>query len=189
MNTSLNPPRLSKLAQGLEKLKDTSPEDTVGMGRALTDLHAALEDFIRWQLAQKAPHLRTVVQDPRTSWQDLLRHSQAFLGFTENDSNMVTEAEEQKNAFKKGRGFTYGYTDLVNYAQFVQKWIKGDPSEQSAPGLWVSQGQSSGSSPQETVPEWDDRDFLLKPQRKPLYRSTVVIFLLFFLFPPLWAIL
>jgi hypothetical protein len=177
MNMNPNPQRQTKLTQGLEKLKQTSPDDTAGMGEALTDLHGALEDFIRWQLAQNAPHLRSAAEDPRTSWQDLLRHSQAHLGFTENDRNLITEAEAQQNAFKKGRGFTYSYTDLVNYAQFVQKWVKGN------------EGQIDGYAMQEPVPEWDDRDYLLKPQRKPWYRSTLVLFLLFFLFPPLWAIL
>jgi len=189
MNMSLNPQRLTKLTEGLEKLKQTSPEDTAGMGMALTDLHAALEDFIRWQLPQKAPHLRSAAEDPRTGWQDLLRHSRAFLDFTENDYDVMTEAEAQRNAFKKGRGFTYSYTDLVNYAQFVQRWIKGEPGVQSEQGPWTSQGQSSGSATQEPVPEWDDRDYLLTPQRKPWYRSTLVIFVLFFLFPPLWAVL
>lgn len=159
------------------------------MGLALTDLHGALEDSIRWQLAQHAPHLRSAAEDPRTSWHDLLRHSQAYLGFTENDRDIVTEAEAQKTAFKKGRGFTYSYSDLVNYAQFVQKWVKGDPSGQSAQDPRMNQGQSHGSVTQEPVPEWDDRDFLLKPQPKPWYRSTLVIFLLFFIFPPLWAML
>ena len=159
------------------------------MGMALSDLHGALEDFIRWQLAQKAPHLRSAAEDPGTSWQDLLRHSRAHLGFTENDCNFVTEAEAQRNAFNKGRGFTYSYTDVVNYAQFVQKWVRTEQSGPGAQDAWAGQGQSSGSAAQEAVPEWNDRDYLLKPQRKPWYRSTLVIFLLFFLFPPLWAIL
>jgi hypothetical protein len=189
VNTSPNPHRQTKLTQGLEKLKQTAPEDTAGMGMALSDLHDALEDFIRWQLAQNAPHLRSAAEDPRTSWQDLLRYSQAHLGFTENDRNMITEAEAQQNAFKRGRGFTYSYSDLVNYAQFVQKWVKGDQSGQSAQDLWLGQGQSHGSAAQEPVPEWDDRDFLLQPQPKPWYRSTLMLFLLFFLFPPLWAML
>lgn len=177
MNMQPNSQPQTKLTQGLEKLKQTSPEDTSGMGMALTDLHGALEDFIRWQLTQNAPHLRAAAEDPRTGWQDLLRHGWAYLGFTENDCNMITEAEAQQNAFKKGRGFTYSYTDLVNYAQFVQKWVKGN------------QGQIDGSAAQAPVPEWDDRGYLLKPQRKPWYRSTLAIFLLFFLFPPLWAML
>lgn len=185
-NTSSNPQRQTKLTQGLEKLKQTSPDDTAGMGMALTDLHGALEDFMRWQLAQNAPHLRSAAEDPRTSWQDLLRHSQSYLGFTENDCNIITEAEAQQNAFKQGRGFTYSYTDLVNYAQFVQKRVQSGQSPQSP---WVNQGQISGSATQEPGRPWDDRDYLLTPQRKPWYRSTLVLFLLFFLFPPLWAML
>ena len=189
MNMNPIPQRRTKLQQGLEKLKQTSPEDIAGMGMALIDLHGALEDFIRWQLAQKAPHLRAAAEDPRTSWQDLLRHSQAQLGFTENDRSIITEAEAQQNAFKKGRGFTYSYTDLVNYAQFVQTWVKEGQHEPSAQDAWVSQGQGYGSATQEPVPEWDDRSYLLQPQRKPWYRSTLALFLFFFLFPPLWAML
>lgn len=175
-----NPQRQTKLTQGLEKLKQTSPEDTAGMGMALTDLHGALEAFIRRQLAETAPHLRAAAEDPRTNWQDLLRHSQAYLGFSENDRDMISEAEAQQNAFKKGRGFTYSYTDLVNYAQLVQRWVKPDPGRQSVPDQQVSR---------EPVPEWDDRGYLLQPQPKPWYRSTLALFVLFFVFPPLWAML
>jgi hypothetical protein len=189
MNTSPNPQRQTKLTQGLERLKQTSPEDSAGMGMALTDLHDALEDSIRWQLAQNAPHLRSAAGDPRTSWQDLLRPSQTHLGFTENDCNIIAEAEAQQIAFKQGRGFTHSYTDLVNYAQFVQKWVKWDQSGQSAGDPWVSQGQTDGSAAQEPDRPWNDRGYLLQTQRKPWYRSTLVIFLLFFLFPPLWAML
>ncbi len=175
MNMKPNPQ--SKLTQGLEKLKQIAPEDTAGRSAALTDLHAALEDFIRWKLAQTAPHLRSAVEDPKTGWKDLLTHSQAYLGFTEDDCNIIAEAEAEQNAFQQGRGFTYSYTDLVNYAQFVQKWVKG------------SQGQTYGSAMQEPDRPWDDRDFMFKPQPKPWYRSTLVLFVLFFLLPPVWAML
>jgi hypothetical protein len=184
-----NPQRQSKLAQGLEKLKQTSPEDTAGMGMALTDLHGALEDFIRGQLAQTAPHLRAAAEDPRTSWQDLLRHSQDHLGFSESDCNLITEAEAQQKAFKKGRGFTYSYTDLVNYAQLVQRWVRESQSEQSTQDQWVSQGQLSGSVTRDPISEWEDRGYLLRTQPKPWYRSKLSLFLLFFAFPPLWAML
>jgi len=175
-NTSSNPQ--TKLTQGLEKLKQTAPEDVVGLNAALTDLHGALEDFIRWQLARTAPHLRSAVEDPKTGWKDLLTHSQAYLGFTEDDCNIIAEAEAEQNAFQEGRGFTYSYTDLVNYAQFVQKWVKGSQS-----------GQIYASAPPEPSRPWDDREYLFRPQPKPWYRSTPVLFLLFFLLPPVWAML
>lgn len=189
MNTSPNPQRQTKLAQGLEKLKQTSPDDPAGMGMALTDLHNALEDFIRWQLAQQAPHLRAAAEDPRTSLQDLLRHSQAHLGFTENDAHLITEAETQLQAFKRGRGFTYSYTDLVNYSQLVQSWVREDDSAPSAQDAWVNPMQAYTPAARDPISEWEDRGYLLQSQRKPWYRSTLVLFLLFFLFPPLWAML
>ena len=186
-----------KLAQGLQKLRETSPEDPKGLGAALVHLHGAMEDFVRLELAQKAPHLRAAAEDPQTSWNDLLEHGRTYMGFTENDCTILTEAEAQREAHRRGRNFTYTYTDLVNYAQFAQKWVRWSSvsaqSVQSSQSAQSGQGQANSAAnrpayPQEPHRPWDDRDYL-RNLKRPWYRSTLVLFILFFVFPPLWALL
>ena len=189
MNTNSIPAGQAKLEQGLEKLKQTSPEDTAGMGTTLTLLHGAMEDFVRSALAQKAPHLRAAAEDPQTNWQDLLEHGRRVLGFSEYDCTLLTEGAAQREAAAKGRGFTYTYTDLVNYSQFVRQWVRGSAvGTQSAPDPWRGQEQAEDPVASEPGRPWDDRAYLFD-RPKPWYRSTLVLFLLFFLLPPLWAIL
>ena len=150
--------------RGLEKLKQTSMGDTDGMRAALADLHGAMEDCIRSQLAQKAPHLRSIVENPKTGWKDLLTHCQSYLGFTENDCNIIAEAEAEHNALQQERGFMYSYSDLVNYAQFVQKWVKGSQSGASTQAPWAGSAQTPGSASPEPDRAWDDRAYLFKQQ-------------------------
>lgn len=183
-----------KLAQGLQKLRETSPDDPKGLGTALVHLHGAMEDFVRLELAQIAPHLRAAAEDPQTSWNDLLEHGRTYLGFTENDCAILTEAEAQREAHRRGHNFTYTYTDLVNYAQFAQKWVRW--SSISAQNAQSSQGRANQANsaanrpayPQEPHRPWDDRDYL-RNLKRPWYRSTLVLFILFFALPPLWALL
>ena len=189
MNMTPNPQPNAKLMRGLEKLKQTSMGDTDGMRAALADLHGAMEDFIRSQLAQKAPHLRAIVENPKTGWKDLLTHCQSYLGFTENDCNIIAEAEAEHNALQQERGFLYSYSDLVNYAQFVQKWVKGSQGGASTQDPSAGSAQTQGSASPEPDRPWDDRAYLFKQQPKPWYRSTLSLFVLFFLLPPVWAML
>jgi len=118
----------SKLENGLEKLKKISVDDKDGMGAALIKLHGAMEDFVRLEVAQKAPHLSVTVEDRKTTWKDLLDYGRTFLRFTDNDCNIISEANFQRNKYAHGGDFTYTYSDLMNYAQFVQKWCNSHKS-------------------------------------------------------------
>ena len=89
-----------------------------------------MEDFVRLEIAQKAPHLRETVEDlKKTSWKDLLDFGRTYLGFTENDCRIISEANFQRNEYAHGGDYTYTYYDLKKYAGFVKKWC---PQENTA---------------------------------------------------------
>ena len=115
----------SKLNEGLEKLEELSEDDSDRMGIVLIKLHGALEDFVRLEVAEKAPHLREAVEDAKqTNWKNLLDYGKTYLGFTENDCRIITEANNQRQKVAHGGNYEKKLADLKNYALFVQKWCK-----------------------------------------------------------------
>ena len=183
----------SKLENGLEKLKKISIDDKDGMGAALIKLHGAMEDYVRLEVAQKAPHLRASVEDLKTGWKDLLEHGRTFLGFTANDCDIISEANFQRNKFAHGQDFTYTYSDLINYAQFVQKWLKRgrDPVSKDWGNKQIVESKPIPQTTYQPVSRPPVREQKHSPEthRKPWYRSTFVLLLMFFFLTPLWAIL
>jgi len=111
-----------RLREGLRILREASEEDRHRFGPALIKLHGALEDFIRLELSQKAPHLRLEVEDAgRTSWKDLLPYAKQYLEFSESDASMISEADRQCQQVARGGTYTKSRADLVRYAEFVQR--------------------------------------------------------------------
>ena len=193
-----------KLHEGLEKLEELSEDDTDRMGLVLIKLHGAMEDFVRLEVGAKAPQLREIVEDARqTNWKSLLDHAKTYLSFSEEDCRIITEANIQRQKVAHGGNYDGRLADLKRYARFVQKWCK----RASAPADdWgkeqiielhqpVPQGidQPTHQSTYRPVPqpvapvgEWHQPSASL---HKPWYRSTLFLFVTFFLVPPLWALL
>jgi len=191
----------SKLEEGLQLLEDAPSEEAqLVLNAVLIKLHGAMEDFVRLEIAEMAPHLREAVEDTRqTNWKDLLDYGRTYLGFTDEDCRVISEANTQRQKVAHGGNYEKKLTDLKRYARFVQKWCKRSATV-SADDWGKEQIIELQPPPQRTeqplnppvyhppVGErpWDDARQI---REKPWYRSTLVLFLLFFLFPPLWAIL
>src|SRR5688572_27174585 len=114
----------AKLSEGLKILASASQEDLRSLNDALLKIHAALEDFVRMELAAKAPSLREEVENKRTTWKKLIEYSRQHLGFTENDIQLITEANDQRRAVAHGGNYSGSLSELVTYAGFVQKWVE-----------------------------------------------------------------
>src|SRR5262245_59395875 len=111
----------SKLEEGLQTLEDaTAGDDQLNLNAALIKLHGAMEDFVRLEVGQKAPHLRETVEDARlTTWKDLLDYGRKHLGFTDEDCRIISEANTQRQKVAHGGNYDKKLTDLKRYARFV----------------------------------------------------------------------
>jgi hypothetical protein len=196
------PQMQSKLQEGLQLLSAASNEDADKLGLALIKLHGALEDFVRMEVGRKAPLLRSEVEDARkTTWRDLIAYSKQYLGFTESDARIISDANMQRQEVAHGGNYGKSRAELVRYAEFVQR--RCNPGESlrdltyrkpaapppvtyqtpSFPRQQTASAPTSGSRPIPAQPTYSPHD------RKPWYRSTLFLFLMFFLLPPLWAVL
>ena len=111
-----------KLRDGLRLLEEASEQDRDRLGLVLLKLHGALADCIRLELSQKAPHLGEEVQDAsRTSWQDLIRYGQQYLGYPEGDVRLISEADRQQQHIARGGVYAKSRAELVDYAGFVER--------------------------------------------------------------------
>lgn len=72
----------TKLGEGLQILSTTSQGDLRSLNDALLKIHGALEDFVRLEIAAKAPDLRAEVENKRTTWKTLIDYGKQYLGFT-----------------------------------------------------------------------------------------------------------
>jgi len=171
----------TKLREGLQILEEASEEDRDRLGLALIKLHGALGDYLHFELSEKAPHLRLEAQDvSQTSWQDLIRYGQQYLGFSEGDARMISDADRQHQHVARGGAYAKSRAELVEYADFVKRLY----AEAGAPGIPV---QPVGAAPRAagaapglfTSPESPER-------RQPRYRSSLLLiayfaaFLIFF---------
>jgi hypothetical protein len=187
----------SKLEEGLQVLEDATAEDSqLILNAALIKLHGAMEDFVRLEVGQKAPHLRETVEDARlTAWKDLLEHGRTYLGFTDEDCRIISEANTQRQKVAHGGNYEKKLSDLKRYARFVQKWCKrasgGDDWGQDQIIEMHPPPQSKPAAPPVYHPPVRERAWDARPgtYSKPWYRSTLFLFLIFFLLPPLWALL
>lgn len=186
----------SKLEEGLARLEGLTEDDQDVMGIVLIKLHGALEDFIRLEVGEKAPQLRATVEDARlTAWKDLLDHASTYLGFTETDRRTISEANVQRQNVAHGGNYQGKLSDLKRYARFVQKWCKrasvpsGDDWGQGQV-IDLHRSYEPVERPAYVPPPVSEPlpDYESLPAR-PWYRSTLFLFVIFFLFPPLWAYL
>ena len=174
----------AKLSEGLKTLSAASQEDLRSLNDALLKIHAALEDFVRLELAAKAPHLREEVENKRTTWKTLIGYGKEYLGFSEYDVQMITEANHQRQGVAHGGDYSGSLSELVTYAGFVQKWVdQGKPAAVELRPMPVTEpeGRTYTAPPPPSSNTYDDE--------RPWYRSTPFLLLCFFLLPPLWAIL
>jgi hypothetical protein len=175
----------SKLREGRGILAQSSSDDGYQLGVALLKLHAALEDYYRLEIARKAPSLRMEVDDPKkTSWNELIRYAKQYLRLTEEDARIILEAERSRLSVAQGGDYEGTRQELLKYADFVERRCnqgKPSPSQpRSRPVTILRQPYerilpTSSSQPRSARGGW--------------YRSRLFFLLVFFLAPPLWAIL
>ena len=126
-----------KLQEGLRLLEESSEQDRDRLGLALLKLHGALADCIRFELSQKAPH--TIQDTSQASWQDLMRYGRQYLGLSESDARLMSEAERQQQKVARGGTYANSRAELVEYAGFVERRCAaaGKPQPPIQPGLSV----------------------------------------------------
>ena len=193
-----------KFEEGMQVLEGIlDDEDHIALNAALIKIHGALEDFIRLEVAERAPHLRPAVQDPRqTNWKSLLDYGTTYLAFTKSDRDTINDANQHRQKVAHGGNYEKKIADLKRYARFVQKWLQRatvSPGEDE----WGKQQVIKYQRPD--VPKYEPEARpayqppptpVYEPERPgvadrptPWYRSTLFLFIIFFLFPPLWAML
>lgn len=188
----------SKLREGLQILKQAPESDQTTLGMALLKLHSALEDYLRLEIAARAPSLREKVEDVREStWKVLLEHCRTYLNYSESDCDTIGSWNSQRLKVAHGRKYSIRRFELVEYARFVHKRVNpGQPF----PDLTVSNRSTTTDSDSEERDHSPTYNPYPRPQpvhsssydtsyRTPWYRSTLVLFITFFLVPPLWAVL
>lgn len=122
-----------KLRDGLRLLEEASEQDRDRLGLALIKLHGALADCLRLELAQAAPGLGIEVQDEsRTSWPELIRYGQRYLGFTVSDVRRISEADRQQQRIARGGTYAESRAELVQYAGFVEQRCAGSGAPRHA---------------------------------------------------------
>jgi hypothetical protein len=175
----------SKLEEGLRLLSNASDEDRYFLGVALIKIHGALEDFVRLELAKRAPSLRLEVEDAgKTSWKDLIQYGKKYLRLSERDIQTINEANLQRQRVAHGGNYENSREHLTKYADFVQRWCnQGKPVIKETRSRPVTILRKPYEPPPPPAPP------ISRPVAKPWYRSRGFFFLTFFLLPPLWAIL
>ena len=200
MNMRENKYRLmqDKLHEGLEKLEELSEDDTDRMGLVLIKLHGAMEDFVRLEVGEKASQLRETVEDARlTNWKSLLDYAKTYLGFTEEDCRIITDANIQRQKVAHGGNYDGRLADLKRYARFVQKWCKrasvppggDDWGKEQIIELHRPVPQPTYQPTYQPVHQPVSQPAPAETFHRPWYRSTLFLFVTFFLLPPLWTIL
>jgi hypothetical protein len=173
-----------KLREGLQILSDAAEGDSYRLGMALIKLHGALEDYIRLEVARRAPSLRAEVEDARkTTWKDLIGYGKQYLRFSEMDARTITDANIQRQRVAHGKNYEKSRASLVSYAQFVERWC-GSP--RPATGELRPRPVTAPARP--APPPREPPLSQGKPAR-PWYRTTPFLILSFFLLPPVWAAL
>lgn len=173
-----------KLREGQAILEEASEEDRDRLGRALIKLHGALADFILLELSQRAPHLGLEVKDAsRISWQELIRYGQQYLGFSESEARLISDADRQEQHIARGGTYAKSRGELVQYAEFVERWCatgealqKTIHPEQAAP---PAAGQIPGLPALSGGPQG----------RRPWYESTLLLIAYFAAFTVCFCII
>ena len=112
----------AKLHEGLQTLVEAPESDRRLLGVALIQIHGAMEDFVRFELVRKVPHLRAEVEDvKKSSWRELIIYCKQYLGYDEADVDSILAANAQRNEFAHGGRFDWSRIDVVRYAQYVHK--------------------------------------------------------------------
>lgn len=175
-----------KLREGLQILAGASQEDTRSLNDALLKIHGALEDFVRLELAAKAPDLQAEVESKRTTWKTLIEYARERLGFTDYEIRTISDANTQRQKVAHGGNYTGSLSELVSYAEFVRRHMNiGKPSTMERFSKPVAKPTKTYEPPK-TRPA---PSYFPSSPVQPWYRSTPFLFLTFFLLPPLWAII
>jgi hypothetical protein len=177
---------LAKLEEGLRLLTNASDADNYILGIALIKIHGAMEDFVRLELAQRAPSLHLEVDDAgKTNWKDLIHYGRKYLRFSEQDIQAINEANIQRQRVAHGGNYEKSRDQLAKYADFVQRWCNpGTPVLKETRSRPVTILRKPYEPPHSPAPPP-----VPPPVVRPWYRSTAFFFLIFFLMPPLWAAL
>lgn len=147
-----------QLRDGLKTLSESPESNHHALGMALIQIHGAMEDFVRLEIARKAPDRQSEVEDlGKTRWKTLLEYSRQHLGYTDHDTDIIDEANRLRLKAAHGRRYRINRDELVRYAEFVHG--KVNPGR-ALPNLTYRKPEDTTSTPVRPPP-------LPQPSRKP----------------------
>ena len=122
------------LQDGINQLARAGNDKAV-LGMALLNLHAALEEYFREQLANEI-RLYEASEQKRANWQDLINLWESSRGLTRNDRERLFQHNSLRNDIAHGKPFSLSQPQVEEYAHFVQSFtgvrLKPDNSGQAS---------------------------------------------------------
>ncbi|MCB8928449.1 MAG: hypothetical protein H6652_22845 [Ardenticatenaceae bacterium] len=122
------------LQDGINQLARAGNDKAV-LGMALLNLHAALEEYFREQLANEI-RLYEASEQKRATWQDLINLWESSRGLTRNDRERLFQHNSLRNDIAHGKPFSLSQPQVEEYAHFVQSFtgvrLKPDNSGQTS---------------------------------------------------------
>lgn len=175
-----------KISLGKERLLYAN-NDPDKFGNVLISYHGALEDHIRASLVTKVPEdKRTEILDMSiTNWKYLLIYGRDYLGLSQGDADLITEANHYRANFGHGQAFSWSYEKLISYTNFVQNWCAREIqlfSDQPFTGSLDQQPSMKSTPVGQTNTYTSDIE-------RPWYRSTPFLWFTFFFVFPVWCVL
>ena len=142
-----------KLREGQQLLAEAVNEDDPRLGLALIKLHGALEDTFRIEIARRAPHLRSDVEDARqTNWRDLIGYAKQYMALSEQEIRAINRANFLRQEVAHGGNYEGSREELVRYARFVERWCGQAGSVRPAGASRPASPAPAFSFPMRTVP-------------------------------------
>ena len=129
--------------------------------------------------------MHQILNKSATSWKGLLLYGKQYLGISQDDADFINEANHYRQDYTHGNAFTWEKQKLLTYIAFVESWCKRDiqlVSTNSTSELVNRQSSKNSREPISIGPKYEYT-------ATPWYRSSCVLWLTFFMFNPLWALL
>ncbi len=178
----------------------------VGLKQALTGYHGALEDYFRASLVTKVPmsERETVLDHKTTEWKDLLQLGKKYLGLSQSDADLISEANYYRNEESAhGDKLTWQEAKVRQYVKFVERWCQKDIEllddqetySSAETGSSATTGYKSKSDTEPYKPKPPTQVYKPTPstyvvsEPTPWYRSIWFLWLMFIFVNPIWALL
>ncbi len=96
--------------------------DKALLGMALINLHAALETYLRKELASEISLYEASEEKKHTTWPDLINLWENNRGLPRSDRDRLFQHNSLRNAIAHGDPFTISRSQVEAYARFVQEF-------------------------------------------------------------------